>query len=97
MSVLAPKSANEIKDKMQFKPDSRMDSFTDQFNRTFMANMVVTFSMVFSLVWFTDTLTCTIPKTSEIDKGYVHQSCWIQGIKFLDILPVLIITRIFFL
>ena len=93
MSVLAPKSVNEIKSKIQFKPESRMDSFTDQFNRIFMANMVIIFSMLLSLVWLTDALTCAIPKTSEMDKGYVHQACWIQGIKFLDILLASIINE----
>lgn len=93
MSKLDPKFVNETKGNMQFKPESRMDSFTDQFNRIFMLNMVISFSVVLSLVWFTDTLTCTIPKTSQIDKGYVHQACWIQGMKFLDILLVSIINE----
>lgn len=92
MSLFAEKPFSAIRDLLKIKFKSRIDSFTDQYNRIFMAKMTVTCSMVLGLNWFKDTLTCTIPETSEMDKVYVHQACWIQGIQFLESFLVLIIN-----
>ena len=40
--------------------------------------MAMISSMILGLNWFKDTITCVIPGTAGIDKGYVHQACWIQ-------------------
>jgi hypothetical protein len=68
-----------IKGLLQIKFKARHDSFTDQFNRIFMVKMAMVSSMLLGLNWFKDTITCIIPGTAGIDKGYVHQACWIQG------------------
>jgi len=68
-----------IKGLLQIKFKSRHDSYTDQFNRIFMVKMAMISSMILGLNWFKDTITCIIPGTAGIDKGYVHQACWIQG------------------
>lgn len=44
-----------------------------------MVKMAMVSSMLLGLNWFKDTITCIIPSTAGIDKGYVHQACWIQG------------------
>lgn len=68
-----------IKGLLQIKFKARHDTFTDQFNRIFMVKMAMVSSMLLGLNWFKDTITCIIPGTAGIDKGYVHQACWIQG------------------
>lgn len=68
-----------IKGLLQIKFKARHDSFTDQYNRIFMVKMALVSSMLLGLNWFKDTITCIIPGTAGIDKGYVHQACWIQG------------------
>jgi len=68
-----------IKGLLQIKFKARHDSFTDQYNRIFMVKMAMVSSMLLGLNWFKDTITCIIPGTAGIDKGYVHQACWIQG------------------
>ena len=41
--------------------------------------MAMISSMIVGLNWFKDTITCVIPGTAGIDKGYDHQACWIEG------------------
>ena len=79
MPLFAEKPFGAIRDLLKIKFKSRIDSFTDQFNRIFMVKMTVICSIVLGLNWFKDTLTCTIPSTSEMDKVYVNQACWTQG------------------
>ncbi|XP_065649982.1 innexin inx2 [Hydra vulgaris] len=62
---------------IKFKP--RHDTFTDQFNRIFMVKMAMVASFLLGLNWFKDTITCIVPASAGIDKGYVAQGCWIQG------------------
>ena len=68
-----------IKSLLQVKFKARHDSYTDQYNRIFMVKMAMISSMILGLNWFKDTITCIIPGTAGIDKGYVNQACWIQG------------------
>jgi len=73
---------------MTIKLKARHDNFTDQFNRIFMVKMAMVAAFITGLNWFKDTITCIIPKTAEIDKGYVHQACWIQGFYVFRNLPL---------
>ena len=41
--------------------------------------MAMISSMLLGLNWFKDTIRCTVPTFAQIDKGYIHQACWIQG------------------
>jgi len=68
-----------IKGLLQIKFKARHDSYTDQYNRIFMVKMAMVSSMLLGLNWFKDTITCIIPGTAGIDKGFVNQACWIQG------------------
>ena len=76
-----------IKSLLQMKFKARHDSYTDQYNRLFMVKMAMISSMILGLNWLKDTITCIIPVTAGIDKGYVHQACWIQGtgLPFFDL------------
>jgi len=77
-----------IKGLLQIKFKARHDSLTDQFNRIFMVKMAMVSSMLLGLNWFKDTMTCVIPGTAGIDKGYVHEACWIQGFYVYRDLPM---------
>ena len=68
-----------IKSLLKIKFKARHDNYTDQYNRIFMVKMAMISSMILGLNWFKDTITCIIPGTAGIDKGYVNQACWIQG------------------
>ena len=94
MPLFAEKPFEAIRDLLKIKFKSRIDTFTDQYNRIFMVKITVICSMVLGLNWFNDTLTCTIPSTSEMDKVYVNQACWVQGIQFLESFLVLMINDI---
>ena len=68
-----------LKSLLTIKFKARHDSFTDQFNRIFMVKMAMVAAFLLGLNWFKDTITCIVPATAGIDKGYVAQACWIQG------------------
>ena len=72
-----------IKSLLKIKFKARHDNYTDQYNRIFMVKMAMISSMLLGLNWFKDTIKCTIPNFAGIDKGYVHQACWIQGMQCL--------------
>ena len=44
--------------------------------------MALISSMILGLDWFKGTIWCIVPYFSGLDKGYVDQACWIQGMKF---------------
>lgn len=77
-----------LKGLLTIKIKARHDNFTDQFNRIFMVKMAMVASFLLGLNWFKDTITCIIPGTAGIDKGYVHQACWIQGFYIFKDLPL---------
>ena len=70
-----------IKSLLQIKFKSRHDSYSDQYNRIFMVKMAIISSMLLGLNWFKDTIRCTLPNFSGMDKAYVYQACWIQGMQ----------------
>ena len=70
-----------IKSLLQIKFKSRHDSYSDQYNRIFMVKMVMISSMLLGLNWFKDTIRCALPNFSGMDKAYVYQACWIQGMQ----------------
>ena len=72
-----------IKSLLKIKFKARHDNYTDQYNRIFMVKMAMISSMLLGLNWFKDTIKCTVPNFAGIDKGYVHQACWIQGMQCL--------------
>ena len=72
-----------IKSLLKIKFKARHDNYTDQYNRIFMVKMAMISSMLLGLNWFKDTIKCTIPNFAGIEKGYVHQACWIQGMQCL--------------
>lgn len=77
-----------LKGLLTIKIKARHDNFTDQFHRIFMVKMAMVASFLLGLNWFKDTITCIIPGTAGIDKGYVHQACWIQGFYVYKDLPL---------
>ena len=72
-----------IKKLLQLKFKKRHDSLTDQYNRIFMVKMFMISSMILGLNWFKGTFRCIVPKFSGLDKGYIHQVCWLQGMLFI--------------
>ena len=68
-----------IKSLLQIKFKNRHDNYADQYNRIFMVKMAMISSMLLGLNWFKDTIRCTVPNFAQLDKGYIHQACWIQG------------------
>ena len=68
-----------IKSLLQIKFKNRHDNYADQYSRIFMVKMAMISSMLLGLNWFKDTIRCTVPNFAQLDKGYIHQACWIQG------------------
>lgn len=71
--------AGNVKSLLQIKVKPRYDSYSDQFHRVAMVKVLMASSMLLGLNWFKDTITCIVPGTAEMDRGYVQQACWIQG------------------
>jgi len=72
--------AGNVKSLLQIKVKPRYDSYSDQFHRVAMVKVLMASSMLLGLNWFKDTITCIVPGTAEMDRGYVQQACWIQGV-----------------
>lgn len=71
--------AGNIKSLLAIKIKARHDSYSDQFSRIFAAKMFVVASLVMGIDWFHDTVSCIIPKDTNLEKDYVHSACWITG------------------
>lgn len=74
--------STNIRNLLHIKFKKRHDSLTDQYNRIFMMKMALISSMILGLNWFKGTIWCIVPYFSGLDKGYVDQACWIQGMQF---------------
>ena len=70
---------NNIKTILAIKIKDRHDAYTDQFSRIFMVKMFVISSLIMGVDWFHDSVSCMVPKNSELSSAFVHSACWIQG------------------
>lgn len=72
--------ATDLKDLLVIKGKSRIDTFSDQYNRLFMVRLMMICTIIMGFSWYTDSISCIVPETHNIDGGFVSAACWIQGV-----------------
>lgn len=68
-----------LKDILSIKIKPRHDDICDQFNRLFMVKMLLIASVIMGFDYFSDRVSCMMPKESNLSKDFVHSVCWISG------------------
>ena len=68
-----------IKSILTIKSKPRHDNYTDQYTRIFMVKIFLVSSFIMGVTWFHDSITCMVPKGSQLSEKFVHSVCWIQG------------------
>jgi len=73
-------AGENLKDLVSIKLKTRYDNFADQFHRILVVKLFLVCSFVMGFSWFTDSISCIVPESAQIDPGYVSAACWIQGV-----------------
>merc|ERR1712168_168496 len=68
-----------LKDILSIKIKPRHDSLCDQFNRLFMVKILLISSVIMGFDYFSDRVSCMVPKESHLSKDFIHSVCWISG------------------
>ncbi|XP_057297140.1 innexin inx2-like isoform X2 [Hydractinia symbiolongicarpus] len=69
-----------LKDVISIKIKARHDSFCDQFSRLFMTKMLLIASVIMGFDYFSDKVSCIVPRASSLSKDFIHSACWISGL-----------------
>lgn len=57
----------------------RDDGYSDQYNRIFVIKILLVSSIITGVDYFSDSVNCMVPKTTEHDKAFFNTACWIAG------------------